>query len=233
MKLRILNQKIANVYFKKGKNHLNYTRMKNGITILAFLLVQWLTAQATFEQGMGKALQLWNEGKPTEATALLERIAAAEKTSWLPNYYVALIQTTEAFDPKNRDKVNALLTQAQRALDVEMAKAPDNVELIILQALVHTAWIAYDPMTNGMRLSPTVVGLYNKALALAPNNPRAVFGKAEFEIGGAQWTGADVKALCKDVERAVVLFEAEVPAMPFAPRWGADRAKKQLAACKP
>lgn len=206
--------------------------MKTIITAFTFFLVQLITAQAPFEQGMGKAMQLWGENKPTEAAALLERIAAAEKNSWLPNYYIALINTTEAFNPKNRENVNALLTKAQAVLDIETAKAPDNVELIVMQALIHTAWIAYDPMTNGMRLSATVIGLYNKAIALDPKNPRAVFGKAEFEIGGAQWTGADVKALCKDVERATVLFAAEKPAMPFAPSWGADRAQEQLAKCK-
>ena len=39
-----------------------------------------LTAQTKFEQGMGKAFQLWDEGKNTEASAMFERIAAAEKT---------------------------------------------------------------------------------------------------------------------------------------------------------
>ncbi|MEN9336138.1 MAG: hypothetical protein RLZZ500_1125 [Bacteroidota bacterium] len=206
--------------------------MKTIITAFTFFLVQLIAAQTPFEQGMGKAMKLWGEDKPSEATALLERIASAEKNNWLPNYYIALINTTEAFNPKNRERINALLTQAQSVLDTEMAKDPKNVELIVLQALIHTAWIAYDPMTNGMRLSATVMELYAKAIALDPKNPRAVFGKAEFEIGGAQWTGADVKALCKDVERATVLFATEKPSQPFAPSWGADRAQEQLAKCK-
>jgi hypothetical protein len=45
------------------------------------------------------------------------------------------------------------LTKAQNALDVELIKTPNNAELIVLQAMIHTAWITFDPMTNGQKLS--------------------------------------------------------------------------------
>ena len=71
--------------------------MKKIITTIALFVVAISFAQGQFEQGMGKAFQLWGEGKNTEASAMFERIAAAEKTSWLPNYYVALVNTTASF----------------------------------------------------------------------------------------------------------------------------------------
>lgn len=202
------------------------------ITSFVFFLATVVTANAQqFEKGMGKAFGLWKEGKSAEATAMFERIASAEKNSWLPNYYVALVNTTEAFNPANREKVTALLTKAQDALDVELVKEPNNAELMVMQALLHTAWVAYDPMTNGMKLSGTIMELYGKAIAIDPKNPRAVFGKAEYEIGGAKWTGADVKALCKDVERSVELFTNFKPETPFHPTWGFDRAQEALKNC--
>ena len=63
--------------------------MTKVITTIVFFICSLVSAQGQFEQGMGKAFQLWGEGKNTEASDLFERIAAAEKTSWLPNYYVA------------------------------------------------------------------------------------------------------------------------------------------------
>jgi len=57
-----------------------------------------------------------------EASDLFERIASAEKSNWLPNYYVALVNTTTAFGTKDKDKVNLLLSKAQKALDIEMGK---------------------------------------------------------------------------------------------------------------
>src|SRR3970040_89100 len=159
------------------------------IIAIVFFIPSLVSAQGQFEQGMGKAFQLWGEGKNTEASAMFERIAAAEKTSWLPNYYVALVNTTTAFGTKDAAQIDLLLTKAQNALDVELIKTPNNAELLVMQAMIHTAWIAFDPMTNGQKLSGTVMELYGKAQAFAPENPRVVFGKAEFEIGGAKFWG--------------------------------------------
>ena len=181
---------------------------------------------------MGKAFQLWGEGKNTEASAMFERIAAAEKRSWLPNYYVALVNTTTAFGKKDATQIDLLLTKAQNALDVELIKTPDNSELLVMQAMIHTAWIAYDPMTNGQKLSGTVMELYGKAQALAPENPRVVFGKAEFEIGAAKFWGTDTKPICAQIEKAIGLFATFKPETPFSPKWGLERALEAQKKCK-
>ena len=106
------------------------------ITTIAFFICSLLSAQGQFEQGMGKAFQLWGEGKNTEASDLFERIAGADKTSWLPNYYVALVNTTAAFRTKDKDQMNLLLSKAQKSLDVEMNKNPNNAELLVMQAMI-------------------------------------------------------------------------------------------------
>ena len=202
------------------------------ITAIALFVCSLLSAQAQFEQGMGKAFGLWKEGKNTEASDLFERMAGAEKDSWLPNYYVALINTTAAFGAKDSNQMNLLLTKAQNSLDIEMAKNPNNPELLVMQAMVHTAWIAFDPMTNGQKLSGKVMELYGKAEAIAPENPRVVFGKAEFEINGASWTGVDTKPLCLKIEKAIGLFATFKPETPFSPKWGLDRALEAQKNCK-
>lgn len=201
------------------------------VTIVLFVTTQ-VFSQGQFEQGMGKAFALWGEGKNTEASDLFERIASAEKNNWLPNYYVALVNTTTAFETKDKDQMNALLTKAQAALDVEMAKQPNNAELLVMQAMIHTAWIAFDPMTNGMKLSGKVMELYGKAEAIAPTNPRVVFGKAEFEMGSAQFFGTDTKPICAKIAKSIELFATFKPESAFHPNWGLERAKEALAACK-
>jgi hypothetical protein len=202
------------------------------IIAIVFFITSFVSAQGQFEQGMGKAFQLWGEGKNTEASAMFERIAAAEKTSWLPNYYVALVNTTTAFGTKDKEQIDLLLTKAQNALDVELIKTPNNAELLVMQAMIHTAWIAFDPMTNGQKLSGTVMELYAKAQAVAPENPRAVFGKAEFEIGGAKFWGTDTKPICAQIEKAIGLFATFKPETPFSPKWGLERALEAQKNCK-
>ena len=202
------------------------------IIAIVFFITSLVSAQGQFEQGMGKAFQLWGEGKNTEASALFERIAAAEKTSWLPNYYVALVNTTTAFGTKDKEQISLLLDKAQNALDVELIKTPNNPELLVMQAMIHTAWIVYDPMTNGQKLSGKVMELYGKAQAIAPENPRVIIGKAEFEIGGAKFWGKDTKPMCAQIEKAIGLFATFKPETPFSPKWGLERAQEALKNCK-
>jgi hypothetical protein len=197
------------------------------VTIVLFVTAQ-LFSQGQYEQGMGKAFALWGEGKNTEASSMFERIASAEKDNWLPNYYVALVNTTTAFTTKDKDQINALLTKAQTTLDVEITKQPNNAELIVMQAMIHTAWIAFDPMTNGMKLSGKVMELYGKAEAIAPTNPRVVFGKAEFEMGSAKFFGTDTQPMCAQIEKSIELFATFKPETAFHPSWGLDKSKRSI-----
>ncbi len=206
--------------------------MKTIITTIAFLITSLLVAQSQFEQGMGNAMKLWKEGKNNEASDMFERIASAEKTSWLPNYYIATINCFAAFQTKDKEQINLLLAKAQTALDIEMDKTPENAELLVMQAMIHTALLSSDPMKYGMTLPAKVGELYEKAEAIAPNNPRVVYGKAEFAIGGAAWTGADTKVLCKEVERSIGLFATFKPETAFSPNWGLKRAENALKGCK-
>ena len=202
------------------------------ITITTLFICSLLSAQTQFEQGMGKAFGLWKEGKTTEASAMFERIAAAEKTSYLPNYYVALINTTSAFTEKDKTKIDLLLTKAQDALDVEFIKDQNNAELYAMQALIYTAWVVADPMTNGMKYSAKVMEAYAKGKAIDPNNPRIVFGEADYQLGGAKWTGVDTKPLCAQVDKAIELFATFKPETPFSPKWGLERAQEAQKNCK-
>jgi len=202
------------------------------ITTIVFFICSFLSAQTQFEQGMGKAMGLWKEGKNAEASAMFERIASAEKSSWLPNYYVALVNTTSVFTEKDKSKVELLLTKAQDALDAEIIKDQNNSELYVLQALLYTAWLVQDPMTNSQKYSGKIMENYAKAKALNPNNPRAVFGEADFQLGGAKWTGVDTKPLCIQVDKAVELFATFKPETPFSPKWGLDRALEAQKNCK-
>ncbi len=193
------------------------------ITTLVVFLATVLTVNAQqYEQGMGKAFATWKTGNATEASALFERIASVD---------IALVNTTEAFNPANAKNATALINKAQAALDAAELISPNNAEILIMQAMINTAWIVQDPMTNGMKLSAPTIELYERALKLAPENPRAVFGKAEFEIGGAQYWGTDTKPMCEQVAKSIELFAKFKPETEFHPTWGLDRAQETLKNC--
>ena len=202
------------------------------ITIIAMFVASVVSAQTQFDQGMKKALQTWKDGNSKEALVQFEKIASVEKTNWLPNYYIVLINTTQAFEEKDKTKIESLLNAAQKAQDVCNELAMDNPEVLVLQAMIHTAWIVYDPMINGQRLSGDVMYILNKANKIAPENPRVVFQKASFEIGLAQYFGQDTKPMCAQIEKSIELFATFKPESAFHPSWGLDRAQEAVKTCK-
>lgn len=202
------------------------------ITFFAIFICGLLTAQTSFEKEMQNALLTWNQGKQVEAVAQLEQIASVEKANWLPNYYIALINITQAFVEQDKTKMLSLIEAAQKAQDVCNDLAIDNPEVLVMQSMIHTASIVHDPMINGQKLSGDVIYILNKAYKIAPENPRVVFQKASFEIGMANYFGQDTKPMCTQIEKAIQLFATFKPETALHPSWGLDKAKAELKKCK-
>ena len=205
--------------------------MKHLIIITTLLVSGFITAQTNYDSGMQKAFELWRSNNPTEASNLFERIAAAEPNNWLPTYYAAQINIINSFGEKDEEKLSAQLKKAQDLINDATAISKDNPEILVLQALLHTAWVAYDGATYGMTLSGKVVEIYAKAAKIAPENPRVVYCKAEWDMGGARYFGQDTAPFCKDLERSLELFANFKPETPFHPNWGKERVEQVLQTC--
>ena len=206
--------------------------MKRLIIIATLLVSGFVIGQTNYEKGMQKAFELWGNNKPTEAANLFERIAKAEPDNWLPLYYAAQINIINSFGERDEEKLSSKLKKAQNLINDATTISKNNPEIMVLQALLHTAWVAYDGATYGMTLSGKVVELYTKATALAPENPRVVYCKAEWDIGGATYFGQDTKPFCKELERAMELFANFKPETACHPNWGKERAEVLLESCK-
>lgn len=203
--------------------------------LLTFVLITFsLTgfAQSPYEKGMEKGLSLWGEGKITEASNTFERISTVEKDNWLPLYYVALVNILESFKEENKEQLQLKLNKAKASLEAAKKLSPDNAELLVLEALHNTVWIAFDGATYGMTLAGPTTELYRKALELAPDNPRAVSSYADWNIGSAKYFGKDISVYCKDLERAIELYKTFKTDVPFYPHWGQDRAEQLYKDCK-
>ena len=202
------------------------------ISTFIFLIIALVSsAQSLFEKEMSNGLALWKAGKNTEAVAQFERLAATNKNNWLPGYYVSLIYTLEAFEEEDKTTMKNFLERAQKAQDEISQIAPDNPEIIVVQAMIYTAWIVYDPMTNGRLYYTDVMKIYEKAATIAPNNPRVVFNKASFEKGAATYFESDTSPMCEKIKKSIELFATFKPESPFHPTWGLERAKEEAAKC--
>ncbi|WCO00726.1 tetratricopeptide repeat protein [Psychroserpens ponticola] len=206
--------------------------MKN-LIIIAFVLVSgFIPAQTNFEKGMQKAFSLWQEGNTDEAENMFERISNAEIDQWLPHYYIAQINSIKSWGQKDETILKAQLDKAQEHLNSAMAISKDNPEILVLQAHVLTNWVSFDGMTYGMKYSGKITELYSKASAMAPENPRVVFSKAEWGMGSAKYFGQDTKPFCTEIEKSIELFTNFKPESEFHPNWGKGRAEQVVTSCK-
>ncbi|SNR17011.1 hypothetical protein [Tenacibaculum jejuense] len=204
--------------------------MKKIITLLLLTISFSIFSQSKYDTGMQKAFELWGAKKNDQASQLFERIAKAEQNEWLPSYYVATIEILGSFGLKDEAKLNSKLKRAQEFLDIAKSISPKNPEIMINQALLNTAYIAFDGQKYGMTLSGKNAVLYNEALKLAPKNPRVILGKAEWDMGSAKFFGQPTDPYCKDVEKALALFEKEeLPK--YYPKYGKERAEEILKNC--
>ncbi|MBU2930267.1 tetratricopeptide repeat protein [Winogradskyella psychrotolerans] len=206
--------------------------MKYLMIIAIFFVSPLIQAQPNFEKGMEKAFKLWQADKADEAENMFERIAKAEPKEWLPNYYIAQINSLKSWTEKDATVLKAQLDKAQLHIDEAMLKSENNAELLVMQAQVFTNWVAFDGMTYGMKYSGKIAELYERALAIDPTNPRAALGKAEWAMGSAKYFGKDTAPYCKEVEASIELFNTFKPESELHPNWGKERAVAVAKDCK-
>ena len=61
---------------------------------------------------------------------------------------------------------------------------------------------------------------------LAPDNPRVILNKAEWDMGSARFFGQPLDPYCEDIQRAIELFADFNPEEKFYPTYGLERANQ-------
>ncbi|MGK0414174.1 MAG: hypothetical protein ACJA1B_002394 [Polaribacter sp.] len=206
--------------------------MKKLFLFIVLSIALNVAAQTPYQKGMQKAFSLWEQGKITEASQIFERISKVEKENWLPSYYVAQIEIIGSFGLNDEVKLTAKLTKAQEFLDVAKSNSENNPEIIITQALLNTAYIAFDGQKYGMSLSGKNSQLYGRALTIEPNNPRVILGNAEWNMGAAKFFGKSTKPYCDQVKRAIEMGKEEKIEEEFYPKFMVSRAEDVLKGCE-
>jgi len=207
--------------------------MKTILILLTFFTFTTMTSQNSYEKGMSKAFELWGSQKPDEAINLFERIAKAEKENWIPYYYAAQVHIITTFGIKDAEEIESRLKKGKDFLNEARTFSKDNAEILIMEAMLNTAYVAYNPSVYGMTHSAKVEELYQRAKKLDPENPRATLNHAEWKMGSAKFWGKDPKAFCPEVEKAILYFEKEANnTTPFYPKWGLDQVKRVQQNCK-
>ncbi len=205
--------------------------IKYTFVFIAFIFSAQSFAQGAYEKGMQKGLSLWGENKTVEAVAMFERIAQVEKDNWLPLYYASNILIIQSFSDSTTDIKNERLKKATQLIEKAHGLSPDNSELLTLEGMLYTGYVAMDPATYGMQYSGKIMDLHARAIELDPSNPRAHMNSIEYELGAAQFFKTDTAPICEKMKSVLVKFDEQSTDLPFAPKGGKERALQVIENC--
>jgi len=208
-------------------------KMKNLFPMMITLLIATagLNAQTKYETSMQKAFDLFEEGKAMESIALFERIGQVEKDNWIPLYHAVNAMVYASFSMEDLDQRNAMLEKGKTLIAEAHKRSENNSELTTLEGFLYMGFVAMDPGTYGMTLSPKIMELHDKAVALDPKNPRAHLNKIEYDMGAARFFGKDLSPFCEQMKEIIPKFENQSTDIPFAPKHGLERAQQIANSC--
>ena len=131
-------------------------------------------------------------------------------------------------DGARKDKY---LDLALEAIQKATAIKPDESELFAMEGFIHMIRVTVDPATRGQQFSSKAFESYNKALALNPENPRALTLLAQMEFGTSQFFKAPTTDACNTNNKALEKFASQKSDNPLAPFWGKSVAEELKTKC--
>jgi hypothetical protein len=210
--------------------------MKALFAIILTLIVSTLTAQDKYTEAMLKNIDAAYKAKTVadhQATAnAFERIAAAEKTKWEPYYYAAFSHIMMANNETDNAKKDAYLDLATKDLDQAKAIKANDSEITALEGFVHMIRVTVDPATRGQEYSGKAFRSFSTAVALNPENPRALALLAQMQYGTAQFFGSSTAEACGTVDKSLQKFETYKAENALSPQWGKQVAEGLKSNCK-
>lgn len=208
--------------------------MKSIYTIFLLLSVSHLFSQSNFESAILKGKEMIEAADTItvyqKGLNYFQRIAQKETDQWLPLYYQAQLMAWMASSEKDLEVKENNLNVAL-GLIAKGKQLDKNAELLALEGFVQMLRLTVDPATRGQTLSPTIFGLYNEALAMDSENPRALLFLGQMQYGSAQFFGSDFEEACANVKRACDIFEKQSDEPTIYPDWGRGVAQTNLDQC--
>jgi len=211
--------------------------MKTKLFLIAIALLSFnfIIAQGgAYEKAMGEALaNLSNAESPDDLNSVsndFDRIAMQAEGDLWSNYYAAFAKIRSSFSIQDVEQRDMLLDNVLERISKTQEKHPQSSELEVLRGYALMSKMVVDPASRGQQYSPMVAKSYGKAMSMDQTNPRALAMMARWELGTAQFFGAETTKPCGMAQKSLELFEQDEP-KGFEPRWGREVADEVLAAC--
>ncbi|MES2516620.1 MAG: hypothetical protein V4585_00850 [Bacteroidota bacterium] len=180
-------------------------------------------------EGLVYEIQTTQFGMPLQPLAnKIERIAATEKTEFLPNYWVAYCYLMDSYVEQDGGKKDMLLDKADSFLENADKLVKDNEEVEILRANLASARMAVSPQDRWMKYGGKVEKALNSAKKINEENPRIALLVAQGIFYTPEAYGGGKEKSKPVFEKALEQFAKFKPVSNIHPNWGETVAKWML-----
>lgn len=205
------------------------------LVLVALVINAFGTDEKKYTETMTNNIQLiYKASTPDElqlAINVFDRVGNAEKTKWEPFYYQAFGYIMLANREEDGARKDAFLDQAKAALDKASTINPNESEIVAMEGFISMIRVTVDPATRGQKYSASAMQYFSKAIALNPENPRALALMAQMQFGTARFFNSSTADACATLSNAIEKFATYKTDNPLAPQWGKGMADGLKAQC--
>ena len=212
--------------------------MKKTTLFACFMLFATLVmgGDDKYYQLMGETLQGFSTCSSVEDFQNLANkfrvIANVEKEEYLPLYYEAHCYILISFmGGLSAEKKDSYLDKASELIEKMKELAPNEAEVEVMKAFYHTGYLVVNPPQRAMSTTPLIHSAIAKALAMEPNNPRALFLRISNEMGTASYFGEDTSAFCAQAKELLQNWDSYELKSPIHPNWGKEDVEGIVKGC--
>ena len=212
--------------------------MKTTILFLAIALSMGtaMADDSRYTESMTKNIEIVYKAGTNEellqAVNAFDRIGGAEKTKWEPFYYAAFGYVMMANRESEPAKKDSYLDQAKVAIDKAAAVRQNDSEIVALEGFINMIRVTVDPASRGQKYSGIAMQSFDQAIALNPENPRALALMAQMQFGTARFFKASTAEACATTTKAIEKFSTYKSENALAPSWGKGMAEGLLKQCQ-
>jgi hypothetical protein len=160
----------------------------------------------------------------------IERIGNAEKSEWLPDYYMAYCLVMQAYQAE-ASQVDNYCDRATIMVNRADSLKGDASEIYVMRAMITSARIKVDPRSRGAKYSKISSAYLDTAETKNPANPRIYLTRGSALFYTPPMFGGGKNKAKPVLEDAIKKYDAWVPKNKIDPHWGRFHAQQMLDEC--
>ena len=158
----------------------------------------------------------------------MERVASAEKTEWLPNYWVAYCYLMDSYAETDGGKKDLLLDKADQFLSIADKINEKEEELEILRANLASARMSVSPQDRWQKYGQLSAKALGQAKSMNAENPRIALLEAQGIFYMPEAFGGGKEKAKSVFDKAISQFSTFKAKSNLYPNWGENTTKYML-----